>query len=344
MTSLDLFDYPLPENLVAQRPAEKRDASRLMLLNRNNGGLTHKGFNSFPDLLKNGDVLVINTTKVFPARLLTRRETGAKVELLLVRRHGPAQWEAYVGGLKKIREGEALLIGDGRVLLTEKLERGMARFSFESESEELRLIEKFGQVPLPPYIRRPNGKTDDDDRERYQTVYATNPGSCAAPTAGLHFTEDVLKAIRAKGVQVVDIILHVGPGTFKPVKVDAIENHNMDQEQYEIHKTTAQAVNEAKASGRRVIAVGSTVTRALEGAVSQSGLVQAGGGSTSLYITPGFPFRVVDALLTNFHLPKSTLLILVSAFAGREFILKAYEEAVKEKYRFYSYGDAMFIE
>jgi S-adenosylmethionine:tRNA ribosyltransferase-isomerase len=344
MTSLDLFNYSLPMDLIAQRPASDRSLSRLMLLDRKNGSIRHSGFSSFPELLNQGDTLVLNNTKVFPARLMAKRKSGGNVEILLIRQYDDSIWDAYVGGLKKIKPGEILLIGDGRVELLEKLDGGIARFRFDSESEVERLTANFGQVPLPPYIKRDGGKTDESDRERYQTVYAKASGSCAAPTAGLHFTEKILKQIRDKGVQVIEITLHVGPGTFKPVKSDDIEDHAMDSEHYEISVEAAVAINEAKNDGRRVIAVGSTVTRTLESVVSDNGSIKPGSGSTSLYITPGFKFQVVDAIVTNFHLPKSTLLILVSAFAGRDNALNAYQEAIREQYRFYSYGDAMFIE
>ncbi|VAX25160.1 S-adenosylmethionine:tRNA ribosyltransferase-isomerase [hydrothermal vent metagenome] len=344
MTSIDLYNYTLPDNLIAQRPASDRSSSRLMLLNRKDGSIGHSGFSSFPDMLDDGDTLVLNNTKVFPARLMARRMSGGKVEILLIRQHDGSVWDAYVGGLKKIQPGETLLIGDGRAELVEKLEGGAARFSFESRAEADRLIANFGLVPLPPYIKRPGGKIDESDRERYQTVYAKSKGSCAAPTAGLHFTGDILKRIIAKGVQLVEITLHVGPGTFKPVKSDVIEDHIMDRESYEISDEAAIAINKAKSDGRRIIAVGSTVTRTLESMALENGFIKPGAGSTSLYITPGFKFQVVDALLTNFHLPRSTLLILVSAFAGRGHVLKAYEKAIRERYCFYSYGDAMFIE
>lgn len=344
MTSVDLFDYTLPESLIAQRPNSDRSGSRLMLLDRKNGGIRHSGFSSFPELLNQGDTLVLNNTKVFPARLMAKRKSGGNVEVLLIRRHDGSVWDAYVGGLKRIKPGESLLIGDGEAELLEKLDGGIARFRFDSESEVERLTASFGQIPLPPYIKRDGGRTDESDRERYQTVYAKASGSCAAPTAGLHFTDEILKQIIGRGVQVIEITLHVGPGTFKPVKSDSIEDHIMDREHYEISVEAARAINEAKNEGRRIIAVGSTVTRTLESAVLKNGSVEPGSGSTSLYITPGFKFKVVDAIVTNFHLPKSTLLILVSAFAGRDHTLKAYQEAIRERYRFYSYGDAMFIE
>ncbi|VAX15044.1 S-adenosylmethionine:tRNA ribosyltransferase-isomerase [hydrothermal vent metagenome] len=343
MTSIDLFDYTLPDNLIAQHPASDRSSSRLMLLNRQDGSIGHSGFSSFPDMLNHGDTLVLNNTKVFPARLMAKRMSGAKVEILLIRQHDGSTWDAYVGGLKKIKPDETLLIGDGRVKLLEKLEGGAARFHFESEAEVERLIANFGLVPLPPYIKRDSGQSRQGDRERYQTVYARSKGSCAAPTAGLHFTDNILKQIIAKDIQIVEITLHVGPGTFKPVKSDTIEDHVMDREYYEISDAAAHAINDAKNAGRRIIAVGSTVTRTLESKAQENGLIAPGAGSTSLFITPGFKFRMADALLTNFHLPRSTLLILVSAFAGRGHVLKAYQEAIRERYRFYSYGDAMFI-
>lgn len=343
MTGINLFDYDLPEELIAQRPAPRREESRLMALDRRTGAVTHATFGAFPGLLKEGDLLVINTTKVFAARLAARRSSGGSVEILLTRRRGEAAFEAMVRGLAKVRPGEALIVGDGEVTLVEKLPESKAVVDFGSGAKAERLIEKFGGVPLPPYIRREYGVGDEADRERYQTVFAREPGSCAAPTAGLHFTDAILDEIKSKGVEVAEVTLHVGPGTFRPVKAETIEDHVMDAEPYDIPRKTSDAINCAKAGGRRVAAVGSTVTRAIESAATADGCVRPGPGETSLYITPGFRFLITDAMLTNFHLPKSTLLILVSAFAGREAVMKAYEEAVREKYRFFSYGDAMFV-
>ena len=343
MTSIDLFDYHLPEKLIAQRPALKREDSRLMVVDRAKGAVSHSMFKSLPEFLGPGDTLVINTTKVFPARLKGRRKTGGAVEILLIRRLVAGEWLAMARGAQKARPGEHIIVGDGEAELVEKMDGGMTVFRFESDAEVDRLTGQFGDVPLPPYIHRPDGRADEDDRARYQTVFASQSGSCAAPTAGLHFTDDIMEAIRKRGVNVVPLILHVGPGTFRPVKSEKIEDHVMDSEPYDIPKETADAVNAARSGGGRVVAVGSTVTRALESSADDNGLIKPGPGATSLYITPGYRFRAVDAVLTNFHLPKSTLLILVSAFAGRELVMNAYEEAVKNEYRFFSYGDAMLI-
>ncbi|MBI4665800.1 MAG: tRNA preQ1(34) S-adenosylmethionine ribosyltransferase-isomerase QueA [Nitrospinae bacterium] len=344
MTSIDLFDYQLPERLIAQRPSAGRGESRLMAVNRADGRTRHLRFADFPSLLREGDTLAINVTKVFPARLITRRKTGAVVEILLIRNLGGGEWEALAGGAQKVKDGEVLLAGDGAVTFLKKRDDGKALVRFEPESEMKRLTETFGQVPLPPYIKRESGAADSADRDRYQTVFASLEGSCAAPTAGLHFSDAIMEKIKRLGVVVVPVTLHVGPGTFRPVKSEVIEDHVMDAEPFEISEDSAQAINAAKREKRRVVAVGSTVTRLLESAAGDNGLLRHGRGETRLFITPGYKFRAVDALLTNFHLPKSTLLILVSAFMGRELALKAYEEAVREEYKFFSYGDAMFIE
>jgi len=347
MTSVDLYDYHLPERLIAQRPAAKREDSRLMTMNRSTGAIGHQTFGAFPNLLCEGDLLVLNRTKVFPARLPARRATGAKLEVLLVHEREPGLWEAMVRGLGKMKKDERFYVGDGGAQLAGKLDGGLALVRFAPEVDVARLIERFGTVPLPPYIRRESGQADDADVDRYQTVFAKQSGSSAAPTAGLHFTGEILGALRRKGVFIAEVLLHTGPGTFRPVKTQAIEDHVMDAEYYEISPDVADAINAAKREGRRVVAVGSTVTRALETAAGDEGAagrVTPGSGRTALYIAPGFVFRAVDALLTNFHLPRSTLLILVSAFAGRELVMKAYEAAIGAEYRFYSYGDAMFLE
>ncbi len=343
MTSKDLFHYNLPERLIAQRPKEQRDKSRLMILDKNRKTVTHTSFSAFPDYLRKGDVLVINKTKVFPARLHGARKSGGKVEILLVKRKGPGLWEAMTRGMKKVAAGDMVTVGNAEVTLVEKNENGLALVKFENDDSVQSLTDQFGEVPLPPYIHRTDGKTDERDRERYQTVFAEAPGSCAAPTAGLHFTDSTLDQIRRKGVVIAPLTLHVGPGTFRPVKTEDIEDHVMDFEPFEIPDDTATAINKAKNDGRRVIAVGSTVTRALESSADDIGVVRQGLGSTDLFITPGYRFKTPDAILTNFHLPESTLLMLVSAFAGREFILEAYDEAVKEGYHFFSYGDVMLI-
>jgi S-adenosylmethionine:tRNA ribosyltransferase-isomerase len=314
-----------------------------MVVGRSDKSVSHSIFSSFPSILNDGDVLAINTTRVIPARLLAKRKSGGAVEILLARRAGGTRWIAVTGGAQKVKPGEALVVVDGVVAFEGKARNGMAYVSFSSEEEMGRIIKNHGIVPLPPYIHRSDGVSNADDVERYQTVFASKDGSCAAPTAGLHFTDAILDEIRNKGVIVAPVILHVGPGTFKPVKTEDIDGHVMDPEPFEITESSAQAVTLAKKEGRRVIAVGSTVTRCLESVADEAGAVRACVGETSLFIKPGYRFKVVEALLTNFHLPKSTLLILVCAFAGRELTLSAYEEAVREEYRFFSYGDAMFI-
>lgn len=343
MTLLSLFDYRLPEKLIAQRPAKDRDQSRLLVLNRQSGAISHDTFYDFPKFLDSGDLLVLNETKVIRARLAGKRKTGGAIELLLIRSTSNGVWETMVKGLSKLKPGEKIIIGDGSATLLEKKDGGVALFQFESENEVYRLLDKYGEAPLPPYIHREGGKADDDDIIRYQTIFAQNEGSCAAPTAGLHFTDEIFDAIKTKGVEIVKLTLHVGPGTFRPIKTESIEDHIMDEEFFSISDETAAAINRAKLKGRRVIAVGSTVTRALETSAQKGGDVVSGESSTSLFITPGFEFKIVDALLTNFHLPKSSLVVMVSAFAKRELILNAYSEAVSQKYRFFSYGDAMFI-
>ncbi len=343
MTSTDLFDYDLPENLIAQRPLAKRDQSRMMILERNTREITDGLFTSLPDYLRKGDTLVINTTKVFPARLLGSRKTGGKVEALLTRGLGDGLWFAIIRGLKKLNRGETIYFGDGEAVVKEKHGDGYASLQFSSEEESLRVTRRFGETPLPPYISRPGGVADKADKERYQTVFADAVGSCAAPTAGLHFTDEALTIIRARGVRVAEVILHVGPGTFRPVRASNIEDHEMDAEAFHVPEETGKMIEETKNNGGRVVAVGSTATRALESLSIVEGGVTASSGTTKLFITPGYRFKLVDALLTNFHLPKSTLLMLVSAFAGREFALEAYRRAVDEKYRFFSYGDAMLI-
>jgi S-adenosylmethionine:tRNA ribosyltransferase-isomerase len=344
MTDLSLFDYPLPSELIAQRPAPTRDGARLMTLDRATGGIAHKSFVDLPDLLRPDDLLVLNTTQVIPARLRAKRATGGAVELLLARRIGDGAYEAMARPMARLNEGERLTVGDDiPVVFARRLDGGLCLIRFGDDETAVRAARTVGDVPLPPYIRRPQGRADDDDRERYQTLFADQPGSCAAPTAGLHFTQAILDRIGARGIERATVTLHVGPGTFRPVSVADIEEHRMDAENYEISEAAAEAVNAAKRAGRRIVAVGSTATRALESAADATGIVRPGANETRLYITPGYRFRVVDGIVTNFHLPKSTLLILVAAFAGREATLAAYEAAVREKYRFFSYGDAMFI-
>jgi S-adenosylmethionine:tRNA ribosyltransferase-isomerase len=334
------FDFHLPPELIAQHPLEKRSASRLLVLDRKHQSLSHQHFTDVPSYLKAGDVLVLNDTKVLPARLFgIKEETGAHLECLILRildKHV----ECLVKKAKTVKVGTSINFGEGRLILecTEVLEEGLRRFAIKSPGIFLEILAELGTVPLPPYIKE---KLDDPDR--YQTVYAKNPGSAAAPTAGLHFTPELLDEIQAKGVTLVTITLHVGLGTFRPVEADDISKHVMHEEFYDVSAQAAQTLNQAKAEGRRIIAVGTTSVRTLETQMSRHGVFCEELSSTSIFITPGYSFKAVDALITNFHLPKSTLVMLVSALAGREFILRAYTEAVNQRYRFFSFGDAMLI-
>ncbi len=335
------FDFYLPEELIAQDPLEDRSSSRLLKLNKNTGEWEHKIFKNVVEYLKPGDCLVINNTKVIPARLIGEREgTGAKVELLLLKRKENDVWETLVKPGKKAKPGTKIVFGGG--LLTaevmEVVEEGNrhVKFTYDGIFEEI--LDELGQMPLPPYITH-----QLQDKNRYQTVYAKYEGSAAAPTAGLHFTQDLLKQIEDMGVTIANVTLHVGLGTFRPVKVDNIFEHHMHSEFYQVEPEEAEKINNAKKNGNRVICVGTTSCRTVESAADENGFVKAGSGDTEIFIYPGYKFKVLDGLITNFHLPESTLLMLVSALAGREHILAAYEEAVKEKYRFFSFGDAMFI-
>ncbi|MDE7436179.1 MAG: tRNA preQ1(34) S-adenosylmethionine ribosyltransferase-isomerase QueA [Lachnospiraceae bacterium] len=335
------FDYELPQELIAQDPLEDRSSSRLMVLDRQTGAVTHKVFKDIADYLQPGDCLVINNTKVIPARLFgVRVGTEAKIELLLLHRHENDVWETLVKPGKKCRIGTQISFGDGLLMgeIIDVIEDGnrLIRFCYEGIFEEI--LDRLGQMPLPPYITH-----QLQDKNRYQTVYAKYDGSAAAPTAGLHFTPELLDTIRAKGISVAEVTLHVGLGTFRPVKADTVEEHHMHSEFYQIDQSEADKINAAKAAGGRVIAVGTTSTRTLESAALADGTVPAKSGWTDIFIYPGYTFQVVDALITNFHLPQSTLVMLVSALAGREHVLQAYEEAVKERYRFFSFGDAMLI-
>ena len=340
---MDLHDfyYELPRELIAQDPLEDRSGSRLLVLNRSTGETEHHIFREIREYLRPGDCLVVNDTKVIPARLIGSREgTGAKIEVLLLKRRADDVWETLVKPGKKARPGVRLCFGDGllRGEVLEVVEEGnrLIRFTYEGIFEEI--LDRLGQMPLPPYITH-----QLKDRNRYQTVYAKHAGSAAAPTAGLHFTPELLDEIRKKGVQIAHVTLHVGLGTFRPVKVEAIEDHHMHSEFYVVEEEQARIINETRAGGGRIIAVGTTSCRTLESAADEDGVLRAGSGWTDIFIYPGYEFRLTDCLITNFHLPESTLLMLVSALAGRERILKAYEAAVKERYRFFSFGDAMFI-
>ncbi len=335
------FYYELPKELIAQDPLEDRSGSRLMLLNRETGERRHRVFREITEELHPGDCLVVNDTKVIPARLIGSKEgTEARIEVLLLKRRGDHLWETLVKPGKKARPGVRISFGDG--LLTGEVEEvvedgnRIIRFEYEGIFEEL--LDQLGQMPLPPYITH-----QLKDKNRYQTVYARHNGSAAAPTAGLHFTPELLDEIRRKGVKIAHVTLHVGLGTFRPVKSENILEHHMHSEFYMVEEEQAMRINETKAQGKRVIAVGTTSCRTLESATGEDGILRAGSGWTDIFIYPGYTFRMIDGLITNFHLPESTLLMLVSALAGQENIRAAYEEAVKERYRFFSFGDAMFI-
>jgi len=330
------FDYHLPESSIAQTPAEPRDSSRLLVLNRDTGTLEHRIFRDVTDYLKAGDLLVLNQTRVIPARIFARKQTGGRVELLLLRRRDTLTWESLVGG-KGLRVGTTVHVEDGpEVEIVEFLEGSERLIKFSEPIEPY--FSKVGHVPLPPYIHEKL-----NDPERYQTVYAKEPGSAAAPTAGLHFTPRLLEELQVKGVNIVYVTLHVGLDTFAPVTEDDPEEHKIHTEWCELSQETADVINETRTRGGRVIAVGTTSVRTLESAMVGRDIVSSYIGPTSLFILPGYQFKVVDVMITNFHLPKSTLLMLVSAFAGREKILETYETAIKEGYRFYSFGDAMLI-
>ncbi len=337
---LSAFDYALPDELIAQHPLDDRAASRLLVLARSTGIVTHRRFRDLPSLLEPGDLLVVNTSRVIPARLTGTRDNGRPAEVLLVHPEPDGSWLAMVHPGGKLKPGRVVRFGaDGEVEVLDVLGGGLRRVRFRGPAGPRELMVRHGTTPLPPYIRR---AADPADRERYQTVFAREDGSVAAPTAGLHFTGEILAAIRGRGVHLAEVLLHVGPGTFKPVDSGDLSAHAMHPEWYDVPAATAAAVAAARAEGRRVFAVGTTTARTLETA-GAAGAVQAGSGWTSLFIHPPYRFRVVDGLLTNFHLPRSTLLMLVAAFAGHAPTMAAYAEAVRERYRFYSYGDAMLI-
>ncbi|MCI8606736.1 MAG: tRNA preQ1(34) S-adenosylmethionine ribosyltransferase-isomerase QueA [Hungatella sp.] len=335
------FNFELPQELIAQDPLEERSSSRLLVLHKNTGETEHRSFRDLKSYLQKGDCLVINDTKVIPARLYgVREETGAKIEVLLLKRREGDVWETLVKPGKKARPGTRLSFGDGLLkgTVTDVAEEGnrLIRFFYEGIFEEI--LDRLGQMPLPPYITH-----ELKDKNRYQTVYAKHDGSAAAPTAGLHFTEELLEEIRDMGVEIAHVTLHVGLGTFRPVKVENILDHHMHSEFYMVEEEEAKKVNRAKREGGRVICVGTTSCRTLESATGEDGILKAGSGWTDIFIYPGYRFKILDCLVTNFHLPESTLVMLVCALAGREQVLGAYEEAIKERYRFFSFGDAMFI-
>ncbi len=335
------FYFDLPQELIAQDPLEDRASSRLLVLDKDTGEVTHRGFRDILEYLKPGDCLVINDTKVIPARLLgVKEETGAKIEVLLLKRRENDIWETLVKPGKKAKPGARIVFGEGLLVGTvlETVDDGnrLIQFSYEGIFEEI--LDQLGQMPLPPYITH-----QLKDKNRYQTVYAKHEGSAAAPTAGLHFTKELLQQIEDMGVKIAHVTLHVGLGTFRPVKVENVQDHHMHSEFYVVEESEAKKVNDTKEAGGRVICVGTTSCRTVESASDENGRLKAGTGWTDIFIYPGYQFKILDALITNFHLPESTLVMLVSALAGREHILAAYEEAVKERYRFFSFGDAMFI-
>lgn len=335
------FYYNLPEELIAQDPLLDRSSSRLMVLDKMSGEIKNKKFSDIKSYLKKGDCLVINDTKVIPARLFGSREsTGGKVEILLLKRLQNDIWEVLVKPGKKCKIGSKISFGDGILKgeIIDIVDEGnrLIKFSYEGIFEEI--LDKLGEMPLPPYI-----KHKLEDKNRYQTVYAKEGESVAAPTAGLHFTEELLEKIREKGVTIAEVFLDVGLGTFRPVQVENILEHNMHSESYRVPKETADIINKAKKNNQRIIAVGTTSVRTLESVVNEDGIVEAKEGDTSIFIYGDYKFKVVDGIITNFHLPKSTLIMLISAFGGKEFVFESYEEAIKEKYRFYSFGDSMFI-
>jgi S-adenosylmethionine:tRNA ribosyltransferase-isomerase len=358
------FSYHLPGRLIAQQPAPARDQARLMVLDRRTGSMDHRLFCDLPKYLEPADALVINETRVLPARLLGKKQSGGKVEILLVRKRGggeagaiahegrdekkvkgPSEWECLVHSSGKLRNKTQVFLDEGLCgELVERMDTGLWKLWLKGKDDVDSVLRRIGFPPLPPYIRR-NGDQEmrAQDLDRYQTVYARKDGAIAAPTAGLHFTQELLDEIKGKGVRILPLTLHVGIGTFLPVKQEEVEKHRLEPESFRVSPETAGAVHEVRASGQRVIAVGTTVTRALESCVDENGTIQPKEGETGLLILPGHRFRAVDGLITNFHLPRSTLLMLVSAFAGREFILAAYEQAIRKNYRFYSYGDAMLI-
>ncbi len=353
MYTLDDYDYHLPEALIAQIPSTERDGSRLLHLNRGSGALSHRHFTDIVSLLRPSDVLVVNNTRVVPGRLHGRKATGGKAELLILdygetdgrgRDDRQRVYRCLIKASKQAGAGMRIYFDEGLVAEVLDFSDGIYTVAFSAPEPFDGLLHRIGRMPLPPYIRRDETQPDEADRMRYQTVYAREQGAIAAPTAGLHFTDAVLSQLSEKGVRVTAVTLHVGYGTFVPVRVDDIRDHRMHEEWYAIPEETARIVNQAKADGCRVVAVGTTSVRTLEFATGSDGVVQPGGGRCNLFIYPGYPFKCVDAIITNFHLPRSTLLMLVSAFADRETILRAYQTAVENTYRFFSYGDAMLID
>jgi S-adenosylmethionine:tRNA ribosyltransferase-isomerase len=338
------FDYDLPENLIAQEPSREREGARMLVVDRQAAGFLDSAFAGFPDRLKQGDVLVLNNTKVFPARLFGISETGANVEIFLVDKLSDSVWEALARPARRLKVGKRVDFGEelnGRIEKNLGDGRVVIEFHFDGEFDDI--LSKVGRTPLPPYIKR-DAEGIDEDRARYQTVYARSSGAIAAPTAGLHFTTEVLDRIKARGIELVEITLHVGYGTFEPVRAEDLSQHSVLPERYQIGEAAAKILNAARKENRRIIAVGTTTTRALETSLTRHDEFEAESTTADITITPGYNFRAVDALLTNFHLPQSSLLILVSTFGGHKLIMDAYKHAVAEGYRFYSYGDCMFVQ
>lgn len=334
------FNYDLPQELIAQTPLDRRDSSRLLVLDKTSGAREHRHFSDIIDYLVPGDLLVLNDSRVIPARLLGARETGGAAELLLLNEKEDGRWECLARPGKRLKVGARVIFGEGELVgvIDEVMEDGNRLVRFEFEGIFLEVLERLGKMPLPPYIKK-----ELKDGERYQTVYSKNPGSAAAPTAGLHFTPELLEALKAKGVGLCFLTLHVGLGTFRPVKEEDIEDHLMHEEYCVVSREAAEMITSAKREGRRVVACGTTSCRTLEALSKPDGTIDPFAGNINVFIYPGYKFKCIDALITNFHLPESTLIMLVSAFAGRETILEAYKEAVKMRYRFFSFGDAMFI-
>ena len=344
--SINNYDYELPKELIAQVPSQKRENCRMMVLDRKTQAIEHKHFYDITDYFDENDVIVLNNTKVIPARLYGRKDTGANIEVFLLKRISDKVWEVLINPSKRVKEETLIDISPDiyvKVLTRQNEGKWLVELHYDGDFYEI--LDKVGNIPLPPYIER--NMTDEQlkhlDYDRYQTVYAQKEGSVAAPTAGLHFTNDILNKLKNKGVQICNVTLNVGLGTFRPVKVDNILEHKMDSEEYEICKQTAQIITEAKKQGKKITAVGTTSVRTLETCMKKYGEIIETIEDSNLFIYPGFEFKIVDRLITNFHLPKSTLIILVSAFAGKDFVFKAYEEAIKEQYKFYSYGDCMLI-
>mgnify|MGYP003313322763 CR=1 FL=1 len=337
------FDYYLPEELIAQKPSDKRDECRLLVMNRKDGSLEHKHFYDILDYLQEGDCLVFNDSKVIPARIFgVKKDTGANIEFLLSKRLDGDLWETLVRPGRRLKIGDEVVFGDGKLVATieDFGEEGTRHVRFKYDGIFMEILEELGSMPLPPYIER---VADEEDKDRYQNVYAVNEGSVACPTAGLHWTPELIEKAKAKGIKTAFVTLHVGIGTFRPVKVDKVEDHKMHFEEYSVSKEAADTINETKKNGGRIICVGTTSTRTIESATGDDGILKAGSGSTGIFIYPGYKYKIVDCLITNFHLPKSTLIMLVSALYDREKVLEAYKEAVKEKYMFFSYGDACLI-